>query len=76
MSEFAYEFAHWDLFGVTLIRQTIPIEYNNLQKIDKIRYIFTWEFKYIGLNIQKINKYITRNRTISFFGMGQNWHIS
>ena len=42
MPAFAYEFAHWDLFGVKLIRQTITIEYNNLETMYKIRYIFTW----------------------------------
>ena len=50
MSEFAYEFVHLDIFGVKLIRQTITIEYN-LDIMYKLRYIFTWEFKYIGLNI-------------------------
>ena len=49
MSEFAYEFAHWDLIGVKLIRQTITMEYNNLEKIYKMSYIFTWEFKYVGV---------------------------
>ena len=48
MSEFAYTFAHWDSFGLKLIRKTITMEYNNLENIYKIRYIFTWEFKYIG----------------------------
>ena len=51
MSEFAYEFAHWDSFGVKLIRQTITMEYNNLEKNYKIRYIFTWEFEYIGVYV-------------------------
>ena len=49
MYEFAYEFAYWDPFGVKLIIQAIPMEYNNLEKIYKIRYIFTWKFKYIGV---------------------------
>ena len=35
MSEFAYEFAHLDLFGVKLIRKTITMEYNNLEKFIK-----------------------------------------
>ena len=51
MSKFGYEFAVWDLFDVKLIRQTITLEYNNLEKIDEIRYIFTWQFKYIGINV-------------------------
>ena len=45
MSEYAYKFAHWDLFGVKLIRQTVTIDYNNLENIYKICYILTWEFK-------------------------------
>ena len=52
MSEFAYEFAYWDSFNVKLIRQTITVEYNNLEKIYKIRYIFTSEFKYIGVYVE------------------------
>ena len=44
MSEFAYEFTHWDSFGMKLIRQTITMEYNNFEKIYRIRYISTWEF--------------------------------
>ena len=51
MSEFAYAFAHWDSFGVKLIRQTITMEYNNLEKLYKIRYILAWEFTYIGVYV-------------------------
>ena len=59
MSQFSYKFAHWDLFGVILIRQTITIDYNNLEKIYKILYIFTWGFKYIGIcKVWILKKYI------------------
>ena len=52
MSQFAYEFAHWDLFGVKLIRQIITIGIIICIKIDKIRYIFPWPFKYIGVYVR------------------------
>ena len=52
MFEFVYGFEHWDLFGLKLIKRTITIEYNNLEKMYTLRYIFTWEFRYIGVCVR------------------------